>query len=170
MILIYKSQCIATGNFDKIYFQNLNGMCSWTDDFHSAHRLAVAFSRLMILKSQEGSSSRISITSAGICDSKLLGMWIWWPDTENQTQLKIQLPHHKSNLQYSWYMGFSSIWFLLPGLLCDTLLLSCELVISCLFTFCWNIWYTKFIYKIFFIIFNFHKIEIYINFIQKIGL
>lgn len=42
-----------------------------------AYRLAVAFSKLMMLKSHEGSSSSISNTSGCICDSKLLGMWIW---------------------------------------------------------------------------------------------
>lgn len=61
------------------------------------HRLAVAFSKLIMLKSHEGSSSSISNTSGCICDSKLLGMWIWWPDTENKNSM---LKSHDSTLFY----------------------------------------------------------------------
>lgn len=61
------------------------------------HRLAVAFSKLIMLKSHEGSSSSISNTSGCICDSKLLGMWIWWPDTENKSSM---LKSHDSTLFY----------------------------------------------------------------------
>lgn len=107
------------------------------------HRLAVAFSKLIMLKSHEGSSSSISNTSGCICDSKLLGMWIWWPDTENKNSM---LKSQDSTLFYdrgiivSWhYMYYiNNKNPFLPGLLWDTLLLSWELVMSCRFTFCWK--------------------------------
>lgn len=70
------------------------------------YRLVVVFFKLIMLKFYEGFSFSIFNIFGCICDSKLLGMWIWWLDIENKN---LMLKSYDSILFYdrgiivSWY-------------------------------------------------------------------